>query len=54
VSDDDRNIFDGELMGADAANLTGQDMVAITAYLASLQPVKTSHPLTQPLGNATR
>jgi hypothetical protein len=29
-------------------------MVAITAYLASLQPVKTSHPLTQPLGNATR
>ena len=36
------------------ANLTDQDMVAITAYLASLPPVKTSRPLTQPLGNATR
>ena len=36
------------------ANLTEQDMVAITAYLASLPPVKTSRPLTQLLGNATR
>jgi cytochrome c553 len=42
------------LMRVVVANLTEQDMVAITAYLASLPPVKTSRPLTQPLGNATR
>jgi cytochrome c553 len=42
------------LMRVVVANLTEHDMVAITAYLGSLQPVRTSHPLTQPLGNATR
>jgi cytochrome c553 len=42
------------LMRVVAAHLTEADMVAVTAYLASLQPVKTSHPLTQPLGIATR
>jgi cytochrome c553 len=42
------------LMRVVAANLTEPDMVAITAYPASLRPVKTSHPLTQPLGIATR
>jgi cytochrome c553 len=42
------------LMRVVVANLTEPDMVAITAYLASLQPVRTSHPLTLPLGNATR
>ena len=42
------------LMRVVVANLTEQDMVAVTAYLASLPPVKTSRPLTQPLGNATR
>ena len=42
------------LMRVVVANLTEHDMVAITAYLASLPPVKTSRPLTQPLGNATR
>ena len=42
------------LMRVVVANLTEQDMVGITAYLASLPPVKTSRPLTQPLGNATR
>lgn len=42
------------LMRVVVANLTEQDMVAVTAYLASLQPVRTSRPLTQPLGNATR
>lgn len=47
----------GRIRGPDAsvvANLTERDMVAITAYLAALPPVKTSRPLTQPLGNATR
>jgi cytochrome c553 len=42
------------LMRVVVANLTEQDMVGITAYLASLPPVRTSRPLTQPLGNATR
>ena len=42
------------LMRVVVANLTERDMVAITAYLAALPPVKASRPLTQPLGNVTR
>jgi hypothetical protein len=40
----------GGVMRGVVANLSEQGL----AYLASLPPVKTSRPLTQPLGNATR
>ncbi|HEU5256457.1 MAG TPA: c-type cytochrome [Vicinamibacterales bacterium] len=49
-----RNGRSAALMRVVVANLTEPDMVSITAYLASLPPVRTSRPLTQPSGNATR
>lgn len=49
-----RNGRSAPLMQVVVANLTEQDMVAITEYLPSLPPVKTSRPVTQPSGNATR